>query len=279
MPRTLPPNPSLDQLKRQAKELLKASRERDLQALLRIEQQLPNRAAAATLADAQLTIAREYGFASWPRLKRQVEMLAAQRGAEQHAAPKRETPYKLRIRQLADRIVEQAARGAIGEVLAALVIPARDGLALRERLVESGGYAQLVDVLLANVGHPQPRVRFLVAQAMDHFADVRCATPLRAMLGDAVPRVRWAALHSLSCEACKLAPIVQNSDLVEQVIALALYDPSVRVRRVAAYTLGGPCYDPRAVAALEQLLAHATDPAILRGARQALAQQQRLAAA
>ena len=44
MPRALPPNPSLEQLRRQAKDLLKASRELNLQALLRIEQYLPNRA-------------------------------------------------------------------------------------------------------------------------------------------------------------------------------------------------------------------------------------------
>src|SRR6476469_1350980 len=98
------------------------------------------------------------------------------------------------------------------------------------------------------------------------------------MLSDAVPRVRWAALHSFSCEACKLAPIAQEDDLVELVIALALHDPSIRVRCVAIYTLGGECYDPRAAAALEQLLAHATDAAILRGARLALSRQQRLAA-
>jgi HEAT repeat protein len=113
---------------------------------------------------------------------------------------------------------------------------------------------------------------------MDHFADARCAAPLRAMLSDAVPRVRWAALHSLSCEACKLAPIAQNDDLVELVIALALHDPSIRVRCVATYTLGAGCYDARAVAALEQLLASETEQAILRGARWALSQQQRLAA-
>jgi len=149
---------------------------------------------------------------------------------------------------------------------------------LRDYLVASGGYTQLVDALLANVDHPHPRTRFLVAQAMDHFADERCAAPLRAMLSDAVPRVRWAALHSLSCEACKLAPIAQNDDLVELVIALALHDPSIRVRCVATYTLGGDCHDPRAVAALEQLLAHATDESIRRGARWALSQQLRLAA-
>jgi hypothetical protein len=279
MSRALPPNPSLEQLKHQAKDLLRDSRDLNLQALLRIEQYLPNRSGAARLADTQLVIAREYGFASWPKLKRYVEMQAAQpvvAVAQASVAPRRESPYKQRIRQLADRILESAAIGDIRQVLEYLVIPGRDILALREHLVERGDYTRLVDVLLANVDHPHPRTRFLVAQAMDHFADARCAAPLRAMLGDPVPRVRWAALHSLSCEACKLAPIAQNDDLVELVIGLALHDPSIRVRCVATYTLGGDCYDARAVAALEQLLAHATDAPILRGARWALAQQQQL---
>lgn len=167
MPRTLPPNPSLEQLKHQAKELLKSSRALDPQALLRIEQYLPNRAVAARLADAQLVIAREYGFASWPKLKLQVETLTAQQtDALPPITPQRESPYKQRIRQLAERMLESAANGAIDQVLAALVIPARDILALREQLVESGGYTRLIDVLLANVDHLQPRIRFLVAQAM-----------------------------------------------------------------------------------------------------------------
>jgi len=281
MSRALPPNPSLEQLKHQAKDLLRASRELNLQALLRIEQYLPNRSGVAALADTQLVIAREYGFASWPKLKRHVEAQAAHQVVAVEQAPvvlRRESPYKQRIRQLADRILESAADGAIQQVLEYLIIPGRDILALRAYLVERGDYTRLVDALLANVDHPHPRVRFGVAQAMDHFADARCAAPLRAMLSDAVPRVRWAALHSLSCEACKLAPIARNDDLVELVIALALHDPSIRVRRVATYNLGGDCYDLRAVAALEQLLAHATDAAILRGARWALSKQLQLAA-
>src|SRR5205085_6006029 len=103
MPRALPPNPSLEQLKRQAKELLKASRDLNLQALLRIEQYLPNRAAAAVLTDAQLVIAREYGFASWPKLKRHVEALVAHQVllAPPSIILHRESAYKQRIRQLA----------------------------------------------------------------------------------------------------------------------------------------------------------------------------------
>ncbi|MFL6351638.1 MAG: ankyrin repeat domain-containing protein [Bryobacteraceae bacterium] len=78
----LPPNADLNHLKHQAKDLIKAHAKRDLQAAQRIREFHPrfNRVADATifeakfaLAEAQLTIARERGFASWPKLKRRVE--------------------------------------------------------------------------------------------------------------------------------------------------------------------------------------------------------------
>jgi hypothetical protein len=60
MSRNLPPRPNLEHLKKQAKDLL-----HDL------KQQHP----ASKLADAQYALAREYGFASWPKLKVHVESL------------------------------------------------------------------------------------------------------------------------------------------------------------------------------------------------------------
>ncbi|MCA9450923.1 MAG: hypothetical protein KC931_27620, partial [Candidatus Omnitrophica bacterium] len=57
---SLPPNPSLRHLKLQAKELLKSARQGDSRALDRVGT-YANRRHAVTLADAQLTIAREYG--------------------------------------------------------------------------------------------------------------------------------------------------------------------------------------------------------------------------
>ncbi|MCA1559705.1 MAG: hypothetical protein LC753_00805 [Acidobacteria bacterium] len=57
----LPARPSLGHLRKQAKDLLR-----------RLRQQHPD----ITLADAQRALAREYGFASWPKLKAQVELLA-----------------------------------------------------------------------------------------------------------------------------------------------------------------------------------------------------------
>lgn len=79
----LPPNPSLDHLKHQAKDLLKAHPGRDPGAAQRLRAFHPrflNTAgadiftAAPKLSDAQLAIARESGFLSWSRLKSHIEM-------------------------------------------------------------------------------------------------------------------------------------------------------------------------------------------------------------
>ena len=58
MSRDLPPRPDLEHLKKQAKALLRELRRRD---------------ANASLADALHALARDYGFASWPKLKAHVE--------------------------------------------------------------------------------------------------------------------------------------------------------------------------------------------------------------
>lgn len=84
MPRQLPPSPSLEQLRKQAKSLLKRHRASDSEALTRIRENHPRwrrlreeQAAAApfALADAQLVIASEYGFPSWSRLQSHVRTL------------------------------------------------------------------------------------------------------------------------------------------------------------------------------------------------------------
>lgn len=65
----LPARPDLEQLRHQAKDLLHEAARGDTQALGRIHA-VSDR---VILASAQLAIAREYGFASWPKLKREVE--------------------------------------------------------------------------------------------------------------------------------------------------------------------------------------------------------------
>ena len=80
--RRLPSNPSLVHLKYQAKDLLEERTARSLAAAQRIREFHPQFRRATDseifdaqfkLGDAQLTIAREYGFPSWARLKHHVE--------------------------------------------------------------------------------------------------------------------------------------------------------------------------------------------------------------
>jgi len=62
MSRDLPPRANLDHLRKQAKELL---------------HELQQRNSSSRLADAQHHLARDYGFASWPKLKAHVNDAAA----------------------------------------------------------------------------------------------------------------------------------------------------------------------------------------------------------
>ncbi|MGO9338169.1 MAG: ankyrin repeat domain-containing protein [Terracidiphilus sp.] len=80
--RVLPSNPNLDQLKHQAKDLIKAHAAHSLAAAQLIREFHPRFSGVADavifaadfrLSDAQLTIAREHGFLSWTRLKRRIE--------------------------------------------------------------------------------------------------------------------------------------------------------------------------------------------------------------
>jgi hypothetical protein len=68
--RHLPVRPDLDQLRHQAKDLLRQIRRGDPVALAALIEHHPEQLdpAAAKLADAQLALARSYGVASWPRL-------------------------------------------------------------------------------------------------------------------------------------------------------------------------------------------------------------------
>jgi len=86
VPKQLPPRPNLEQLRKQAKSLLKRRQAADSEALTRIRESHPRwrklsqeeiAGAPFTLADAQLVIASEYGFASWSSLQSQVKMLEA----------------------------------------------------------------------------------------------------------------------------------------------------------------------------------------------------------
>ena len=65
----LPARPDLEQLRHQAKDLLRDATSGQAAALARVHAVSER----VILATAQLAIAREYGFDSWPKLKREVQ--------------------------------------------------------------------------------------------------------------------------------------------------------------------------------------------------------------
>jgi ankyrin repeat protein len=81
----LPARPSLEQYRKQAKDLVKAFNSGDPEATRRVRKFHPHADALLdgttlkakfTLADAQWTVAREYGFDSWPKFTKRIETLA-----------------------------------------------------------------------------------------------------------------------------------------------------------------------------------------------------------
>ena len=91
--RTLPPRPSLHQLKIQANELHRAHRDRDRSAAGRIAAHHPEMKGSPleavldkplALADAQLVVAREYGFLNWAELRHRIEQARQIERIERH---------------------------------------------------------------------------------------------------------------------------------------------------------------------------------------------------
>ncbi|HTW48706.1 MAG TPA: hypothetical protein VMD92_12205, partial [Acidobacteriaceae bacterium] len=87
--RTLPDRPSLEQYKKQAKELARASAAGDPAALARIRKHHPrlrelppDQPHPLPLADAQFVLAREHNFESWPKFAGHLETLRIIRSLE-----------------------------------------------------------------------------------------------------------------------------------------------------------------------------------------------------
>lgn len=71
--RDLPARPSLDSLRKQAKKLARDAAAGSGVAVARVHAQLPRATLPISNRDAQLVIAREYGFAGWPDLTAEVQ--------------------------------------------------------------------------------------------------------------------------------------------------------------------------------------------------------------
>jgi len=118
------------------------------------------------------------------------------------------------------------------------------------------------------------RDRFECAHALDLFGDASTRYALVPLMDDPVPRVRWMAMHALSCHACGEKPGPLEVDIRERVVEAARSDPSARVRFHAATALA-LAHETSAIPVLREMLTRETDPRLLRGAAWALSELSR----
>src|SRR5687768_9816905 len=136
----LPPRPNLQHLKYQALDLLKAHKAGDADAVARL-----GVVAKQSLADAQRTVAREYGFASWSKLKRHVESIV---GSPDAQPPLDLEPFKAAVRAgdaaavrklLAERpALRKKIDAAVFEMDAPAIVHSRHDRAMVDVLLDFG---------------------------------------------------------------------------------------------------------------------------------------------
>jgi ankyrin repeat protein len=144
--RPLPSRADLAQQKKQAKELLQSFKSGNAEARARVRAVLPDKQTIA-LADAQLVLAREYGFSNWTALKQQIESHAEATTSPEERMHDAFTRHDANaVRTLFEKYPELRKR--INEPLFAFDSPA---------IVASAGDPAMVDVLLDFGADPNRR--------------------------------------------------------------------------------------------------------------------------
>ena len=177
MSRQLPPQPHLDSLKKQARQLLKGYKSDQPDAVERIQAALvelpPSAAESFTLRHAQQVLAREYGFSGWQKLADVVgqpaveeqpqnspvanydrmarDLIAALRTGREEAFGQRNTPVWQRLRQRCPRFAEASREEILSAELS--LEEAREVVA-REEGYQS--WAQLAEAVSVHVSEPFP---------------------------------------------------------------------------------------------------------------------------
>ena len=121
----LPARPSLEQLRKQAKNLLRDYRAGDAGAARRVRaviSRLDDANACLALADAQFVLAREYGFQNWPALAQHVERVNPSNATPPHRPPIR--PFEWRPGQV---ITLPDGRSAPSETVWSMFLAAHAG--------------------------------------------------------------------------------------------------------------------------------------------------------
>ncbi len=121
--KSLPAHPSFESLRKQAKKLAHTCAAGESDAVARVHTQLPNPNLPLSLRDAQLVLAREYGFAGWQDLRAAVLRLEG-KGLEWAVAEAERTIHDNNVERLSQLLQEYPAllswRGDSGESILSL---------------------------------------------------------------------------------------------------------------------------------------------------------------
>jgi hypothetical protein len=179
----LPDRPDTDQLRRRARELHRAAAAGDTRALGRLRQV----SGRVTLAAAQLAIARDYGFPSWPRLKAEADrrraeadQVRAEAGADELIADELIADELIADELIADELIKAQyadrprLRPVLDAVLAALPALGPVTVQARKTMVSLVGPRRTFAVVQATtknrvdlglrLDHERPGGRLLVAR-------------------------------------------------------------------------------------------------------------------
>jgi len=150
----------------------------------------------------------------------------------------RRAEMEIEARRLAAAWFALAEAGDLAGLARALQVGKWRIEAAREVMRQAGErYAAFQLVLVEGLCSPRPRLRFECAHALDIFGDATTRAPLAALMSDAVPRVRWMAMHALSCHACGDKPDAIEFAVHARITQAAALDPSPAVRRQAKVAL------------------------------------------
>ncbi len=267
MPLKLPHRPNHDNLRAQAKALLKSVRTGGAEQLQRLTAVFPDTSPeTARLSQAQTVLARDYGFTSWPAMVAEAERRAAVRKAKAERKALRTDDAV----QLVETWCALAESGDLDRLWVSMIVSRTRMDQARVVLLEQPERNdKLVTTLIAGLVHHKGRVRFEYAHLLDTFGDARCIEPLRALMDDPVPRVRWIAMHALTCHGCNPETCIEDPELIARIDEAARQDESLRVRFHATIALG---LSKSALARplLEQLRATAPDAKLRRAAEYGL---------
>ncbi|WP_372502494.1 DUF1835 domain-containing protein [Tistrella mobilis] len=280
----------LDQQRRQARDLLRAARAGDPDALARLHRHWHRADRPAVLADALHVIARELGLASWPKLKAHIAALDAAGAAIADAQPVAdEAPGTLHLRCGSDIRDGLRLAGFTGDFLEVSdpichgpVPEGDDIIGVRARFI-AGSYQSLPGLTVAAVtdkltreaeglaaaaGGTRPVVLWMEHDPYDQLILARCLAAfaaagrsegLQLILRDGFPgRARFVGLGQLPPPALRLLwaerrPVTRDMLGLGQAVWAALRRPDPR--DLAAIAAGGTPVLPQMAPALRRYLA------------------------